>query len=635
MRRTEALLIALLGVGGTVLFLTHTDAVAPTASLELKVDRKQVLAAFQAFWEKKAVPLQGYTRAIRFSGNNLPSVFLQQQVGLDSTLRLAQNILPLWTWDVRAFRPLQKTEYRASFLPSGRLVAFGEVLPETLARDTLTEEEAYSMAREVLARLAGDAGPWIRISARREGRPRRVDYAFVWRSSTFRFGEGELRAEVDVLGDRVGGFRLFLHVPETFARAYAARQSRGQTLALLSMLGTLLLAGLGGVGLFRYLRRGGQLEGRVGLLLGGLIAVASLLTALNRIPTSWYQYDTRMDPSTFWTTQALQVLFGSLIYAGVLGVLLAYAVSVVRRIHPHGIADLVLLSRRKLPRWIGGGVLLGYLLAGVFLGFQVIFYLWIRRWIPVWSPAENEYVSVYATYVPALYALTVSLMAGVGEEGIYRLFGFAVLHRLPRGLAFLIPTLFWAFAHATYPVYPVWIRGLELTLGGLLFALVFWRYGIYVGMLSHMLVDTVYFSYPLLTSPSRTLMLSGAIALFFPFLIGAVVGILGPRKVVLVEVPTLDMDTLRQVVRELPSPDVARKLLLRSGLQEAPPWVQILFLARELFGLPAQVYEKRGELQVEVPALDLFREVIQDVLGVAGERHGDRCIYRFSVEDQL
>ncbi len=635
MRRTEAVLLTLLGLGGYLLFLTHTDAVAPSASLDMQVDRAWVSRAFEAFWKGQNVDLSGYTRAVRFSGKNLPSVYLQQQVRLDSTLRLAQSILPLWTWEIRAFRPLQKTEYRAAYLPSGRLVAFGELLPETLARDTLTEQEALTQARALLLRLAGDAGPWTRISARREARPNRVDYAFVWRSESYRFGEAELRAEVDVLGDRVGGFRLYLHVPETFARAYAARQSRGQTLALLSMLGTLLLAGIGGVGLFRHLRQGGHLEGRVGLLLGGLIALAALLTAVNRIPSLWYTYDTRTEPMAFWASQALQVVFGSLIYAGILGVLLAYAVAVVRRIHPHGIADLVLLSRGKVPRWIGGGVLLGYILAGMFLGFQVLFYLLIRHWISVWSPAENEYVAVYATYVPALYAVTVSLMAGVGEEGIYRLFGYAVLRRLPRWLAFLIPTLFWAFAHATYPVFPVWIRGLELTLGGLLFAVVFWRYGIYVGMLSHTLVDTVYFSYPLLTSASTHLQLSGIAALTLPFLIGVGVGLLGPRKVVLVEVPSLDMETLRQVVRELPTPEVAQKLLSRAGIADAPPWVQLLFLARELFGLPAQVYEKRGELQVDVPNLDLFRDVVQAVLGVAGERHGDRCVYRFSVEDQL
>ena len=34
---------------------------------------------------------------------------------------------------------------------------------------------------------------------------------------------------------------------------------------------------------------------------------------------------------------------------------------------------------------------------------------------------------------------------------------------------FLIPAAIWAFGHSNYPVFPVYVRGIELTIGGLLF----------------------------------------------------------------------------------------------------------------------------------------------------------------------
>jgi hypothetical protein len=36
-------------------------------------------------------------------------------------------------------------------------------------------------------------------------------------------------------------------------------------------------------------------------------------------------------------------------------------------------------------------------------------------------------------------------------------------------LALLLPAMIWAFGHSTYPVFPVYFRGIKLTIAGLIF----------------------------------------------------------------------------------------------------------------------------------------------------------------------
>ena len=71
-------------------------------------------------------------------------------------------------------------------------------------------------------------------------------------------------------------------------------------------------------------------------------------------------------------------------------------------------------------------------------------------------------------------------MATTVEEFLFRLVAISLLLRWfgKTWLAVLLPGVLWAFLHANYAQEPIYIRGLELTVVGVVFGLVFLRFGI-------------------------------------------------------------------------------------------------------------------------------------------------------------
>ena len=142
---------------------------------------------------------------------------------------------------------------------------------------------------------------------------------------------------------------------------------------------------------------------------------------------------------------------------------------------------------------------LGYLFAIILLGVQSIIYLVLENALGVFSSSDDS-SSPYNMAIPALLPL-LAWMAGIGEEGVYRLFGIGMLKKLLRNTfaASVITSIIWALGHTLYPIYPVYSRPVELLIIGLLFSLVFLRYGFIAVVFAHVMFDTILMSFSLMT----------------------------------------------------------------------------------------------------------------------------------------
>ncbi|ANF98166.1 type II CAAX endopeptidase family protein [Paenibacillus bovis] len=142
---------------------------------------------------------------------------------------------------------------------------------------------------------------------------------------------------------------------------------------------------------------------------------------------------------------------------------------------------------------------LGYLFAIILLGVQSIIYLVLENALGVFSSSDDS-SSPYNMAIPALLPL-LAWMAGIGEEGVYRLFGIGMLKKLLRNtfVASIITSIIWALGHTLYPIYPVYSRPVELLIIGLLFSLVFLRYGFIAVVFAHVMFDTILMSFSLMT----------------------------------------------------------------------------------------------------------------------------------------
>ena len=147
------------------------------------------------------------------------------------------------------------------------------------------------------------------------------------------------------------------------------------------------------------------------------------------------------------------------------------------------------LAREAAPRDLSGFVdaVMGRLDAGeraraswrgnatgfAILGYLTAFYVVAQRYAGAWFPAEGPQSEIFNMSLPFLAPLTISVVAAATEETTYRLLGISLVKRYAgsMALALLLPAVVWAFGHSNYPVFPVYLRGIELTIGGVLFGL--------------------------------------------------------------------------------------------------------------------------------------------------------------------
>ena len=179
----------------------------------------------------------------------------------------------------------------------------------------------------------------------------------------------------------------------------------------------------------------------------------------------------------------------------------------------------------------GAAALRGYAFAALFLGYLTAFYYFAQGSLGAWMPAEGPYSSIFNNVFPFLTPLTISLVAAISEETIYRLFGISLFKKLTGSTwaALLIPAAIWAFGHSNYPVFPVYVRGIELTIGGLLFGWAFLRFGLVTVIVAHYVVDAVALGMPLVSSSNPTYIVSGLIAIGLA-LIPGVIGLFAGRR---------------------------------------------------------------------------------------------------------
>ena len=78
-------------------------------------------------------------------------------------------------------------------------------------------------------------------------------------------------------------------------------------------------------------------------------------------------------------------------------------------------------------------------------------------------------------------------------------------------LALSIPTVIWAFGQSCDEVFPVYMRGIELTIEGVIFGLLFLRFGIMACIIAHYVFNTVMIGIPLLESGNAYYIISGVI----------------------------------------------------------------------------------------------------------------------------
>ncbi|MCB2198431.1 CPBP family intramembrane metalloprotease [bacterium] len=494
------------------------DDAFPEASIDFKTTRaSSEPLALEALALIDQVPPQEYRHASRFSYSGLAKTYLEKELGLADAQKYFGNPVELWSWSHRWFKPSTKEEFKADISPEGRIVSIEHKIAEEAEGASLTRDSAYTIASEFLFETIGlDSSTVTLLEGSQTGRPHRTDWEFTWKLNDFEPVEGsDNRYQVTLLGDQIGTFDQFLHVPEAWTADYRRLRSLNQLAGNVDSV-FMLLTVVAIVAVFFVRIKRLEIHWRTAIWFGGIAALLMYMNNLNQMPQTLYWYDTTTSWSGFLLNELLLGLLASIGGGVLIAILTASAEAIFRNHYP----KLMALPRMFTVRGLRTksafiNIVVGITMTAFFFAYQVIFYI-ITHKMGGWSPADVPYTNLLNTAFPWIAVLMIGFMPAVSEEFMSRMFSIPFLQKAFRNrftwLAVLIPAFIWGFGHATYPNQPFWVRGVEVGIAGVIIGFVMLRFGILAPLVWHYTVDALYTAFLLFRSDNPYFIITAAIA---------------------------------------------------------------------------------------------------------------------------
>ena len=508
---------------GLFLFIYLFERTFPTASIDLRLDRHQARQKAQEYVTSLGYDVSEYETSIVFGGDRRKFVFLEKCLGLLKANKLIKEDIPIWAWNVRFFKKLCKEGFRVKVNPIGRIDGFEHHLKNDAPGDHLLQDEAHALVVQFLMNNQIPVEDYELIESSSLKRENRTDHHFVWKKNESELtwtegekeGKGMVRLSVDIHGSRIGGFKAYFWTPEIFDRHIQKLFSEGHFLALVSSFFYMLLY-VCAIIMFIISFREESIRFRLMVALALLIGIPNLLNIINSFPLIKAGYDTQVNFFVYYGTQFIGSLKGIINHIIVIIIVFCGGSFVAQKIYKERVGGLLhMLGGKPITRSIRIEIMGGYIFAFMLLGFVTTFYFLGMKYGNVWVFPSTRYSNILGTWFPFLLPLSASLIAAISEEFIFRLFAISFLKKVLRVtfLAVLIPSVIWAFAHSNYAVFPIYTRGIELTIVALAFSFVFIRYGIVNCIVAHYVIDAVLFSIPLLRSSNIYFLISGVIVI--------------------------------------------------------------------------------------------------------------------------
>ena len=483
----------------------------PEASIEFRVNRQEARGVAEKLLKERGRDVSKHRFAGRFGVEEEPKVYLEKELGLEKASRFYGADAKVWRWEMRWFQSGVKEEERVAITPLGDLAAFESVRRDDAPGPRPSEEEARPVAARFLS--SRGLGSLLHIESTPVSRPNRTDWIFVDERAGFRMGEATVRYRTTVSGGQVTAFSEFVHVPEAWTRAYAKLRSKNNTANLVGNFALFLtFLAMVGVLITKVVRK--DIPWKLVAGFGAVAFVLSLLSILNGIPLSLYNYDTASPLTGHLAREIILGVLGAVAVGASIALVVASSEPIYRERFPGQFSLPGLFSRRGLrSKTFFRGLLLGYAMTAFFFAYQAVFYVVAER-LGAWAPAEIPYDDILNTALPWATVLFIGFLPAVVEEGSSRLFSISFLDRLGTGrfLAVVLPAFIWGFNHAAYPNQPFYIRGLEVGFAGVAIGFLMLRFGALPLLVWHFTVDALYTALLLLRSRNAYYVVSGGVS---------------------------------------------------------------------------------------------------------------------------
>ncbi|MDE0081250.1 MAG: type II CAAX endopeptidase family protein [Gammaproteobacteria bacterium] len=502
-------------------------AAFPIVSLDLAMDRETAVAEAEAIALRYGWDPPDARTAATF-GQTDPEVQTYVELeagGRDAFVGLAERgIYHPYVWTVRRFAEGAVEESRVRFTPAGEPYGFGlRLSEEDPGGGNVPEAAARSVAEEAASEWGVDLASFELLETSEERQPGgRVDHTFVFERTGAAVGEGRFRLRIRVAGNRPSELAHFVYVPEAFSQRFADMRSANDAIALASQSVFIVLFILvgGGVGTALLLRRR-WVVWRPPLAWGAVTALLLGLGIANTLPLTWMDYDPAVSTGTFLAGQLGLAAAVVVVGTPLLAFVYLAAESLGRRAFPGHLQQWKFWSPDVAASVPAVGRTAGaYLLAGLQVGYVVLFYLAISRLDGWWTPAEAVVQpDLLATPQPWILAVSTSLFAAFWEESAFRAIPIACAALLGARYgrtslwiwgAVVLQAVVFAAGHANYPQQPAYARVVELSAPALLWGVTYLHFGLVPTILAHFTYNLSLISLPLFTSAAPGILLDRA-----------------------------------------------------------------------------------------------------------------------------
>lgn len=504
-RMPRKFLISILAVAGLAIGVYFMPKVNPFFASNPRIDRAEARRAAEKCLQQQGFDSRGYfaDEVFVYDGSGLD--YLMGVFGVAPIIEIGrEDRLPLSYWHFNYYRNVPRDSQNENFTvrisSSGRLLGFAHGIPDSTAGDSLSAEQALSLAKSAMSDW-----PDIQFADFRQEhfssttKTNRVDHKLIFSRKASNLGEGAEVIEFYIAGSALTKVWNYFREPEDFL---ATSGVVGSANVLINTISAIVFVFLLVWCIAAFLRKyhDGEIGVRTGLWLGGIVLMVLMLNVINTWDRMGYgaTFGQVSQLYTKFIMLGLQIFFGFILIALMVFASWTVGEHAIRTDKPRVLAGADSLFNHKwitknLGRELPLGVAFGLMLFGL---IQLVVFSMIR-FAGALPRLGTGVGGGFDSYLPVLGVVVGIVMGGLFDEIVFRLFAISLLRRKFKStwIAIVVSAVlygfFLVFFSDTYSFRPGYAMLLPAILLGLTQGFVFWRYGLVAAMASNAVYSAI------------------------------------------------------------------------------------------------------------------------------------------------
>jgi hypothetical protein len=493
----------LLGVIGLGIFRWKEQDVFPSASIDLRIPKEEILRQAEDLAKKFGYQKSDVIKSISFGDDDEGKTFLEYELGNSAANELMRDTVPIFYWTSRFRKEFDQEKVDIDLSPTGKLTYFDFELPNDKALPSLSHDDAKKMALSFVKEKTGWPEEDLKlVEDETTTCPHRIDHSFTWEYQKLDWKGAKLWGKAQVSGNMMTTFNEFLHRPEEWDRKYNTIRSNNDLLYSIAEIFYVLIY-IASLFIFFDALPKKNVRWKFALMLAGFCALLFAADQFNSLPDALSEYNSQTSYSSFLTQTILSIL-GQTPLVFVMALILGGTAEIIYRTT---FGKKIALEKMFTFASLRSKETIEALLAGtaafaISLGYQICYY-WLGERFNYWCPLSLDNYQLLTSTFPSLNAFSLGFFASGSEEILYRVIMFALVQRFVGKfwLANLLQAAAWGFMHSNYPQQPAYARGIELTLEGMFNGWMLARFGLVACFVSHYLFDAFCTVLPLWSAP--------------------------------------------------------------------------------------------------------------------------------------